>query len=80
MPTTPAPPGSTFPTLKPLPSASLQTILPGQLYILDLLPPSQVDKLLAWCKSQSMQEPTPAKKGEAERTASKPSGAFWSEP
>lgn len=61
----------TFPTLKPLPGAAIQTILPNQLYILDLLPPSQTSKLLAWCQAQSLQGPTPAKKGEAERTASK---------
>jgi hypothetical protein len=63
-----APPS--FPTLKSLPSAALQVILPNQLYILNLLPASQTEKLLAWCKAQSMQGPTPAKKGEAERTAS----------
>jgi len=63
-----APPS--FPTLKSLPGARVQTILPNQLYILDLLPPSQTQKLLAWCEAQDMQGPTPAKKGEAERTAS----------
>jgi hypothetical protein len=60
----------TFPTLKPLPGATLQTILPNQLYILDLLPPAQIAKLLAWCQTRPMQAPTLAKKGEAERTAS----------
>lgn len=63
-------PPPSFPALKSLPSAAVQTILPNQLYILDLLPAAQADKLLEWCKAQSMQGPVPAKKGEAERTAS----------
>jgi len=63
-----APPS--FPTLKSLPGATVQTILPNQLYILDLLPAAQAEKLLGWCKAQEMQGPVPAKKGEAERTAS----------
>jgi hypothetical protein len=70
----------TFPTLKSLPGATVQTILPNQLYVLDLLPPSQTSKLLAWCQAQSLQGPVPAKRGEAERTARKSSFESQQEP
>lgn len=62
---------SSFPTLDPYPRASLETVLPRQLYILDLLPPAQCEKLLRWCKEQDLEGPKPAKRGEAERTSSK---------
>lgn len=59
-----------FPILEARPSARLEALLPSQLYILDLLPPDQSAKLLAWCQTQQLEGPKPAKKGEAERTAS----------
>lgn len=58
-----------FPSLKPYIKPSLETILPSQIYILDLLPAAQCEKLLAWCKEQDMEGPKPAKRGEAERTS-----------
>lgn len=58
-----------FPTLKINPKAKLETLLPSQLYILDLLPAAQCERLLEWCREQDLEGPKPAKKGEAERTS-----------
>jgi hypothetical protein len=60
-----------FPQIVAKPHLRLQEDLPGQIYTIDdFLNKAELDNILKWTQSISMEGPKKPGKGEAERTAS----------
>ncbi|KAK8844092.1 hypothetical protein IAR55_006886 [Kwoniella newhampshirensis] len=67
-------PSGSFPPIKPNPKATLTTILPSQIYIIDnFFTASDLAAVRRWALELTMEGPKKAGKGEAERTGNRTS-------